>query len=352
MNAKQDLHIFHLLLTSKMGGLEKSYIDYTKALIANGHAVTAIILPDAPYKKELEKLPVKIIMQKVRGFYDISAWWRLRRIIIRHQPDLIMAHNGRAIFAAARALFTLNIPLLGISHSNNIKYSRKADKLLVLTQAMKQRFVQAGYKEEDCFVVGNMIELPKELRSKKWQKHTPPAIGFLGRLSAEKGIDNLLRAVKMLKEKNIIIHVRIGGTGAEENKLRAMAKALEIETQIEFCGWVGEDKKSDFFASIDALCLPSLHESFGLVILEAWQHNTPVIASDTDGASSIISHNINGLIYKKENISLLAEHIENLLFSEKIPAQSLTERANASLSAYGIDKFAQNLEKILRKSVI
>jgi len=117
MEQNKKLHICHILFTSKIGGLEQAYLDYTRALPLRGHEITAVVLPNAPYRAELAALNVEIITLKIRGFYDVFAWIRLNKIIHKLRPDLILAHNGRAIFASAKALFWQKIPLIGVSHS-------------------------------------------------------------------------------------------------------------------------------------------------------------------------------------------------------------------------------------------
>ena len=353
------------LKTNKIGGLEQAYLDYTRALISRGHEVVAIIAPDAPYRGELEKLQLKIITLKVRGFYDVFAWWNLRKLLKKNKPDLVLAHNGRAIFAAWGALFGLKIPLIGVSHSNNLKYSKKADALLVLTEAMRKRFIKAGYPPEKCAVMSNMIDLPQvrhcDCEPKAWQEaiqknhdwiasaspRNDKSIGFMGRLSPEKGADILLQAVSILKQKNIAVKLKIGGAGAEELPLRHLTEKLEIAEQVEFCGWVSKEGKADFFAGIDVLCVPSHLESFGLVVLEAWGFGVPVIASEVDGLAEIIAKGETGLLFPKNDAAELAETIEKLLFSEDNLAQKLIANGSKEVTKYGIEEGAKRLEKLL-----
>lgn len=322
-------------------------MDYTRALVSRGCEVVAIIAPDAPYRIELEKLPVKIILLKVRGFYDVFAWYSLRKLLKKAKPDLVLAHNGRAIATAANSLIWLNIPLIGVSHSNNLKYSKKADYLLVLTEAMRKRFVSAGYPPEKCAVMSNMIDLPQVQIPQKWEKKNPPVIGFLGRLSPEKGADILLQAVAILKQKNIVVKVKIGGAGEEENSLRNLTEKLEITSQVEFCGWISNEQKPDFFKNIDVLCVPSHYESFGLVVLEAWAYGVPVIASEVDGLAEIIANGETGLLFPKNDATALAENIEKLLFSDDNLAQKLIANGSKEVTKYGMEEGAKRLEKFL-----
>ena len=351
MEQDKKLHICHILFTSKIGGLEQAYIDYTRALLLRGHKITGIILPNAPYHAELAALNVEIITLKIRGFYDILSWMALRKIIKKAKPDLILAHYGRAIFASTKALFWQKIPLIGVSHSYNIKYSKKADNLLVLTEGMKRHFVNAGYDAKKCAVMENMIDLgdmpaPKNL-AKKWQKHNPPTIGFMGRLAPEKGAEQLLQAIALLKQKNKVLNLRIGGAGVEEKGLHGLAEKLQISEQIQFCEWITQEKKIEFFASIDVLCVPSNSETFGLVVLEAWKNSVPVIAAKTGGLAEIIENGKTGLHYPKGGVVALAENIEKILFSEENLGQRLSDNGREKVSKYGIDEISKRLENQL-----
>jgi glycosyltransferase involved in cell wall biosynthesis len=353
MKQNKKLHIFHLLFTNKMGGLEQAYLDYTQALLLRGHKITAIVAPDAPYLGELAKLEVEVICLRTHGFYDVFAWLRLRKLLRSAKianlvkPIVVLAHNGRAIFTAYQALRGLAMPIIGVSHSNNIKYSKKANGLLVLTEAMRGRFLAAGYSFEKCAVIGNMIELADLSTEQKWQKQNPSVIGFLGRLSSEKGVADLLQGLAILRAKNLLVNVKIGGAGEEENSLRALAEKLSITEQVEFCGWIANNDKADFFASIDVLCVPSSYETFGIVVLEAWAAGVPVIAAEVGGLAEIITNGENGLLYPRANVAVLAENIEKLLFVENELAQKLVANGKINVKKYGMVEGAERLEKIL-----
>ncbi len=347
-NKAKPLRVCHILFTSKMGGLEQAYIDYTRALLTYGYLVTAVILPNAPYRAELEGLGVEIVTLKIRGFYDVLAWVRLRRILRRTRPDFVLAHNGRAISAARNALLWLNIPLIGLSQSFNLKHSKKAEKLLVTTEAMRQLFLGVGYPPENCAVMYNMIEIPEHLPNLRWEKKNPPVIGFLGRLVPEKGADILLRAAHELKKRGIEVDLRIGGAGAEEEKLRGLAVELGLAAQIKFLGWLMGDAKDNFFEDIDIFCVPSTYEPFGIVVLEGWKYGVPVIAGDADGPASLIEHGVDGLLYAKNSVVALADAIEKLLTSDDGAVKNVLVAGRKKLQNFGMEVGAKRLDTLLR----
>ena len=103
----------------------------------------------------------------------------------------------------------------------------------------------------------------------------------------------------------------MAGNGEEDNFLRALAKAKGLDEILEFTGWV--ENQHEFFDKIDVFCLPSHHEPFGIVLLEAMAQSLPVISTDSEGPSEIIQNGINGILVPKSNEIALANAIKELL---------------------------------------
>ena len=101
---------------------------------------------------------------------------------------------------------------------------------------------------------------------------------FLGRLSAEKGVAQLLEAWRQVKYPGA--RLVIAGKGPEEEKLRAFARDKRL-SNVEFRGFVPAEAQTDLWAGARFLVAPSIwEEPFGLVVLEAWAHGRPVLTSD------------------------------------------------------------------------
>ncbi|MEZ5691066.1 MAG: glycosyltransferase family 4 protein [Rickettsiales bacterium] len=344
---KNKLKIFHALFTDNVGGLEQSYIDYCKALIMCGHDVTCLVLPNAPYIDKLKELSFNIITQRVHGFYDVFAWCSLKKLFNKHKPDIVLAHNGRAIFTCRMALTGNDTPLIGVSHSNTVRYSKKASALITLTEDMRRHFVKNKYPEDRCVVMNNMIDLSGKKNIQNYCINTPLTIGFLGRLSPEKGADQIVNATSILKKKNYDIKTIIAGDGEEKLKLQSMANKLAVSDDIEFQGWVYQDEKAEFFNKIDILCVPSYNETFGIVVLEAWAHGVLVIASEVDGLAAIISDNINGILYPRGDYNNLAETIEKILLDNGKIAEKIVMEGSKKVDDFGIKKSSGKLDNIL-----
>ena len=153
---------------------------------------------------------------------------------------------------------------------------------------------------------------------------------FAGRIERLKGIDNLFRAVALLRQRrpewdwaSICLSI-IGGDpspeGQQQNeemgRLHALRDELGLHDLVTFLGARDQDTLHYYYAAADFLVMPSHYESFGMVALEAMACGTPVIASDVGGLSQLVKHNQTGLRVKVNDPAALADSMEKLLTDE------------------------------------
>ncbi len=103
----------------------------------------------------------------------------------------------------------------------------------------------------------------------------------------------------------------IAGDGEDRIALERTIRALSLAENVALPGWVHD--KAAFWPTIDIFCIPSLHEPFGLVLLEAWAAGKPVISTDSEGPSSIAEHDRDALIVPRNDPQALAQSIRLLL---------------------------------------
>ncbi len=160
-------------------------------------------------------------------------------------------------------------------------------------------------------------------------------IGFCGRIVEEKGIDVLLKAYKMIREKRDDVFLVIGGDyqnvagGSVYPKLKKYIEKNHMKN-VDFIGKIPEEKMAEFYSSLDVLVLPSTNtlEAFGMVQIEAMLCGTPVVASDLPGVRTIVQSTGMGEIAKVNDVSNLAYKIELVLNHQEYyrkPRQKITE---------------------------
>ena len=141
-----------------------------------------------------------------------------------------------------------------------------------------------------------------------------PASGdtlFLGRLSREKGVDLLLRA--WAKVRNANRRLVIAGTGPEESSLKKLASDLSL-ANVVFTGFLNPEQQASLWSNSSALVVPSIwDEPFGMVVLEAWAKERPIVAYAKGALPELIRHGVNGLLADPFSIDDLAKNIQELI---------------------------------------
>ena len=144
----------------------------------------------------------------------------------------------------------------------------------------------------------------------------PPSIPsgdtlFLGRLSQEKGVDLLLRA--WAKVRNGSRRLVIAGTGPEESSLKKLASDLNL-ANVVFTGFLDKEQQVSLWSNSSALVVPSIwDEPFGMVVLEAWAKERPVVAFAKGALPELIHHGVNGLLADPFSVESLAKNIQELI---------------------------------------
>ncbi len=146
-------------------------------------------------------------------------------------------------------------------------------------------------------------------------------IGFLGRLSSEKGIESIIEVSNFMNKKNIAHKLLIAGDDKDKRFQKYIYKLKEISrdnNSIKFLGKINEKEKNLFFKDIDFLILPSINsfEAFGLVQLEAMSYGKLVLVSNLKGVNYPVLLTKNGIIFN--------EHKKNLIYESLIEIKKMS----------------------------
>ena len=148
---------------------------------------------------------------------------------------------------------------------------------------------------------------------------------FVGGLDPfRKGVFDLLdAAVIVVKTNPNVRFVMSGGDSFQEVQKRW--HQLELDSHIEFVGWIPEDQKTSVYQSADILVLPSHNEGLPYVIIEALASGLPIVASSVGGIPEVVIHGEHGYIIEPGDSQSLAEHILSLAGDPEL-RQTMSER--------------------------
>jgi len=142
------------------------------------------------------------------------------------------------------------------------------------------------------------------------------AVGTMSRLSPEKGLEYLLRATALLRDRGTDVDVVVAGEGPSRDELKALATALKLDERVTFPGEVGHEDVPGVLAGLDIFAMPSTWEGFGVSALEASAMKLPVVASDIHGIPDVAIDGETGLLVPPADPAALADAIERLARDE------------------------------------
>jgi glycosyltransferase involved in cell wall biosynthesis len=138
-----------------------------------------------------------------------------------------------------------------------------------------------------------------------------PMMIYVGRLAAQKGVDDLIRAVDLLQHVNPDLRALIVGDGPLRMHLEDVSHAFQLNSMVRFLGH--RDDVPKLLAASDLLVLPSLYEGLPNVVLEAMRFRKAVVATSAPGTTELVTDGETGLLVPPQNPPALAEAIRNVL---------------------------------------
>ncbi len=161
-------------------------------------------------------------------------------------------------------------------------------------------------------------------------ERVPGRILFAGRLEPMKGVDTLLAAFAIVREKHPQATLRIVGDGSQRGVLEKLA---EGKVGIEFVGKVNHDQIAREYAQAEIFCGLSRSEAFGNVFIEAQAAGCAVVATNIGGIPDIVHEGVTGLLVPPNDPGAAAEAIGRL-FHDSALRNCLTEEGRKNAAGY------------------
>lgn len=142
-------------------------------------------------------------------------------------------------------------------------------------------------------------------------------IGLISWFVPKKGIQYLLEAVKILKERNFPIILILAGDGPEKQRILDYISENNLQNEVKYIGKVYGDEKTEFFQSLNSFILPAINvpndkDGIPVVLMEAISFNLPIISTDVSGIPEICLNDFNGYLVEEKNATALADAIQKI----------------------------------------
>lgn len=195
-----------------------------------------------------------------------------------------------------------------------------SDAIVVNTLKEKESLIQYKILEKKINVISPSIDPSSwqtsdgaNLRSELGLDLSSIIVLFAGLTSPEKGIIDLIDAIKKLLDKNNKIHLLIIGPSTSSFTNYLNKQNEHTKKNIHYLGTVSESKKKHIFNSVDIVALPSISESFGIIFLEGWICKKPVIGCRIEAVQELISDEIDGFLVNFGDVEELSTTIEKMI---------------------------------------
>jgi glycosyltransferase involved in cell wall biosynthesis len=193
------------------------------------------------------------------------------------------------------------------------------EKVICVSDDLHRLCREAGVPADRCEMLENGVDLDDYRRHRsvleaKRRLDRPtdrPLIGAVGRLSAEKGFDLLIRAVHQLQRDGLVVDLVVVGEGDERPRLEALVAELALGDRVRLLGYRSD--LPDWYEAMDAFALSSLREGLPNVLLEAMALETPVVATRIAGVPRLVRHEENGLLVEPGSVEELTGALGRLL---------------------------------------
>ena len=348
------MKIVNVMTSRTLGGIEQAFLDYNAALGLKGHEVLAVVSRKTKLKDELRKQSgvraVFLPFSRYNYFLVPVLYFKLKKFA----PDLIICHSKRALPILGLVAKMLKIKIAAVAHNSRFKLINKADAIFSITQYQKNLFADKGYPAENIYVIPNMMVEKRAFKPFQGLQN-PPVIGAIGRFDPMKGFPDFIRALALLKERNIAFRAILAGSRQEQypqedELIRRLIQENGLEDVVALPGWISN--KDDFYAKIDVFVLPSIYEPFGIVLLETMLRSLPVVSSTAEGPSEIFArHPQAAYLYSKGDYEALATCLEEVLHNPEQAAKTAQEGYELCLNTYSLAAVAETLDKSIRHVV-
>lgn len=268
-----------------------------------------------------------------------SMMWRsiehtVRAVTKNWQPDAILSYwahpDGEAAVEAAKLLGVPSIIMVGGSDVLLLTQnrSRKQRILNVMNQStaivsvsdnIRRQLLKFDIPDEKIHVIYRGVDFDKfhpasrdESRQLLGLAHHHRLLLWVGRMVPVKGLDVLLKSLRILKDQKVDVTALLIGSGPLEGKLKTEVETLGINENVQFQGNIAHDHLPDWYRAADLTVLPSLSEGIPNVLLESISCGTPFVASRVGGIPEIATEPLDRLV-PSENPQELARAIRESL---------------------------------------
>jgi len=350
------------------GGGEKWMVGVAAALRARGHEITLAARPGSRLLLAAQRAGVPAAAIGFRSDLDPITFLALRRLFKRVDAQVVVVTFDKEVRLAGLAARSLpgrmrvvcrkGLPLMADNWRYRWSYAHLVDGILTPAHSIRRRLGEFPWLKVGIEVVTNGVDLAAfphrpECVPLDLPGLPPPGRGQLvvelARLSGQKGHVVLLEAASALRDRFPEARYLLVGDGAERAVIESERRRRGLERTVLLAGH--RDDPAAVLAAADVVVLPSLHEGYPNVLLEAMAIGRPVVASAVGDSPDIVVEGVTGFLVPPGKSGPLADRLALLLGDPQLRARlgaAARDRAEREFSA---ERMIVAVEDYLRRQV-
>ena len=378
---KERIKVAYLLTPIEFGGAEKVSLNFLKNVDLGKFDIYPILLirpweKDNLFINKLEKMGYPIYKvpttirthEEGRGYFRFfRCFWNIYFFLKKGSFDLLHSHSYFADIMGIPAARILCIPSISTCHGfifNDRKLTiynkldlmvqRFSNKVLAVSEKIKDDLIKSGVCDSKIQVIQNAVEMDgndnfflhyrEKTRRNFGINPDEIVLGYVGRLSEEKGLRYLVEAGYELLRSGLRLRVLIIGDGPQRTEIENFAKEVGLQKRVIFAGFKNEIEK--LLASIDIFVLPSLTEGTPMALLEAMAYGIPIVATAVGGVPKVIDSGENGILVPAADPEKIAEAVLTICRDNDFRTK-LSEMAKETIrSKFNINEWVRKIESV------
>ena len=384
INSMTGQQVLHLRQGSHIWGPEQQILRLAANLPAQGFSVNIAVLRRAEHMPQSlhETNGLHPLVARARAWgWQAEEWdaaWRAIPGVINALEQrlrdggfvLLHTHEYKSSLLGRLAARRAHVPWIASDHGLFTRGSwpkrfyrkletlalRDADAILVPSEFQRRKLLATGIPAERVIVVPHGLDVASFLSHANSRSATRQALGLagdepvllaVGRLELVKGHRYLLQALPALLASYPRLRLWVAGEGTLHTQLTEQAAALGITDRVSFLGY--RDDVPSLLDACDVVVLPSLEESFGMVVLEALAAGKPVVATQVGGIPEIMTGSENGWLTPPADSDTLAAVIGDVLAQPEEAMRRAQAGARRVRERFQVSTMTENIAQLYRR---
>ena len=360
----RPLSIFHCDFRLTWAGGQNQLWLLANGLRRRGHRQWIVTRRGSVLGERARAAGFDVFDHPYRGEVDPRGYASLRRLMRRHRPDVVHAHDSHSLMPAAVAARLVRPRPAVVGHRrvdfhirphalSRWKYARGPDRVIAISERVRDVLLEDGVPAGHIALIPSGIEIATppppsgpSLRERAGAPDGAPVVLTIASLADYKDHPTLIEAAARLKPREPMPRWVVCGAGRLLDPMRGEVERRGLADRVRYLGFVSGAR--GLLPQADVFSLSSKTEGLGTSVLDAMAAGVAVAATAGGGIPEMIEHEVTGLLAPVGDGAALAAAVDRLL-DDRALARRLVDAARERVRAFDIERTIDRTEALYRE---